>query len=1309
MKKILLTLISIVTAAAGAGELSGSSAIYRIDDATGSIAGVIRKADNRVVVKGFGSRYFLLSSNGDCKSTDRMDKVVKQYRDGDALVYECVNPRLPGFAVTKRYFLVNDGLRREMTFTNTVPEKRFLQVFTDSRFAPEFKRNAYYFGAGYLGPLIPAPDVRVPSRVESYVQSSKGMVLVNPDRKSGSFAHFRVKLNDTVVFPWWQSTIGSYREKNDRLYYLPDGWRLALGTLDLAGKNGRFVYTDHFVFFPGDIFEFFENVYCKDPDFAAAYAKIPPTVPDVLDVFAENNWGFEPYNRYLSEISDEGMIINKTMINADWADYRWKDGFNAHAGGFITGEEIGEFIDATKAVSPRVRCGFHTITVSGSVHSPIFQEHPEYFRVCDRTGEKESHFPNVVPNFQTMINRPEVRDFLIDSVCSMAEDYKIGFIYQDEAQYQNTINWQAGELIRDDHSIPLWDGIRRRALKNGQFLFFNGSGNPYADINYMECPARMLQGSEWRDFAGVGLGLEMVSKMRPGSRISLLYMNDIADYFGRTLSHGWICALGDVARNNPGTITLLRSVYEMGKTLPQQLFYSPDWKRDPKTNWESYSVRRLDSDDIVLSFINRTGKISDLNAEIDLEIPSYPVGTDINIWAYRTNYPQGPELKYILSDKELRGVYAKYRWFSLNSAVPELLYSGKNTGKFVHTFRNVGKNDLVQYVISPSPVAVCAVNGKPGTYLFTKRKGVEIKDGRITSSLPSAEVIFADKNDDFTDIRLNGQSVPVEYTDINGLLMPKITVPAGTHELSFRRTPRQPAAENVPIQIEREGRRISVKNDKGGLYVVERDGFSCLTGKSPLMLPEHFQDGTYCIRRAGQLDIGAVLILTGGKNSSVVHRPYPLIPAKTVWQKSGVVKDGVTVHRAGTFISAHRELRKLQQNLPPVVAEADPEKLIITVGTTRRNDVLDINHYGGFEFTGAECVQLKLTHNFLQAKSFFASASHVWDGGEKSQVDFSGITVDYRVNGKYTKRVIFSWGIGTRYLENRFPQWGTARKQDTYIRLENFLERPETVFSLDLRKYAPENWDGTVIFAAGNNHILANRMFTLSILKFNDRSTGDFARGRDVSNVKKAGFIPEPLYLPKLREFPAALKESDFAKWAKISALQPYGESEELTQRTSGYLSYDDRNLYLVIFASEKARAVQTPSKLPYANDCVDIFLETADKKLIQLSVDGKGRYVDIPEGTYYGAKVTSCQLPDGGYAVAAQIPWSQLAVKEAVPGVTLRANFCRSRIGKGGDRGAWCPVRSESGLGFRDLEKYGTVTLGFPVGGMGRFDEVEI
>lgn len=1310
MKKHLLWLsVCSGIALLHAAVLESSVARYHIDDRTGNITAIERKSDGKKVITSVSNRYFLLANSGDRKASDRTDTVQKVKHSPNAVTYRCANPRLPGFGIEKNYRIVNDGLRREFTFTNAADEIKFLQVFTDSRFAKEFQQQSYYFGAGYLGPFIPAPQVKQPSRVESYVQSSKGMVLINPDKKQGSFAHLRVKLNNTVVFPWWQSTINSYREKSDRLYYLPDGWRMALGTFDLAAKKGKFFYADQVVFFNGDLFDFFDNVYAKDPDFAAAYAGIPAAYPGMLDVFVENNWGHEPYLKFLSEISDEGMIICKTMISTDWADYRWEDGFNGNAGGFVTGDEIRTYIDGMKAVTPRVKVGFHTITVAAAEHSPIFKEHPEYFRQFDRAGDKEIHFPGLLPNYQTMINRPEVRKYIIDSVCGMGKNFGTGFVYQDEAQYQNTINWQAGELIRDDHSVPLWDGIRRNVLANGQFVYFNGSGNPYADINYMECPNRMLQSSAWRDFAGVALGLEMVSKMRPGSRMALLYMNEFPNYFGRVLANGWVPVLGDIARNNPGSVTLMRSAYEMGKTLPQQINYTPDWKRDPRSTWESYTVRRVNSNDTVLSFINRTGKTADLPVSIDLGFSAYPAGTKLNIWAYRTRYPQGTALNYILSDKEIRSSYRQYRWFNLSSAVPELVYSGENNGTFKHTFKNVGKDDLVQYVIVPSPAVIYAVNGQPGTYMFTKRKGVEISGNKIVSSRDSVEILLGDKAAVFSDIQLNGSPVSAQWCDINGLLMQKITVPAGTHSLSYRRIPRPAEPAGTALQIERNGRTLTVKNDNGGLYVIEKDGFSCLTGKSPLLLPEHFRNGKYRIRRAGTLTGGAEITLAGGKNSAVQHRMNPYIQPKIDWQSVNTTKDGVTIHRAGSFLSGHRELRNLQRDLPPVVAAADPATLTITAGTTRRNDTLDINHYGGFEFSGAKCIQLKLSHNFLQAQSFFEAGSHVWLGGEKSKVDFSGIVVDYRVNGKYTKRVIFSWGIGTRYLENRFPSWGTGKKQDLYIRLGDFLERPETVFSLDLQKYAPEGWDGTVIFAAGNNHILANRMFKLAIVKFNDRNTGDFVAGKNVGDPKQAGNIPAALYLPKLRQVPEKLTETALGKWAKITSLQPYGATEELTQRTTGYLSYDDNALYVALFAHETARAVQAPAKLPYANDCVDIFLETPDKKVYQLCVDGKGRSIALPEGCFSYANIRFAPLADGGYMVMAKIPWTDLNVKDAVPGVSLRANFCRSRIGKNGDRGAWGPVRAESGLGFRDVEKYGKVELGFPVAGMGRYDEVEI
>ena len=39
----------------------------------------------------------------------------------------------------------------------------------------------------------------------------------------------------------------------------------------------------------------------------------------------------------------------------------------------------------------------------------------------------------------------------------------------------------------------------------------------------MECNPRQLVNENWRDFAGVVLGIELFSKFRPDSRMALLY------------------------------------------------------------------------------------------------------------------------------------------------------------------------------------------------------------------------------------------------------------------------------------------------------------------------------------------------------------------------------------------------------------------------------------------------------------------------------------------------------------------------------------------------------------------------------------------------------------------------------------------------------------------------------------------------------------------------------------------------------------------------------------------------------------------
>lgn len=1015
--KVICSLLFTVVWTASAATIESKTAIYRIDEKTGGIGSVVRKSDGATVVTGINNLYSVLSNEGDVHAEEKADIVVTSAATANDLTFVCTNQTLPGMRIAKRYFPVNGGLGRQLSFVNDSDQIRFVILFSESHFAETFMRDACYLGAGYIGPLIPAAKVESLTKEQRFVQSSKGMVLLNTACPGhGNFVNMRVKVAGNPVIPWWHSTIGSYREAADRLYYLPDGWRMCLGTLD-APAQGKIVCEDRLTFFEGDIFTFFDDIYGQDPVFKELYATIQPTSSEFLDIFCSFSWGHEPFTRYLADITDSGMLLSKTMLSADWADYRWEQGFNGQAGGRVNAAEARDYLRGLRSISPRVRTGVYSILIAGTPQTRLFAEHPDWFRTQNRQGDTQPHFPGVVENFQTMMNKPACREFLAEMAVQHAVDIEADYIYTDEAQQENTINWQQAELVRDDHSIALWSDMRTRALAAGKFLFFNGSGNPFADVNYMECSKRQSDPANWREFAGVVLGIEMVSRLRPESRIAdISYSDDFTSYILYPLAVGWI----PMPQGTEGGsfVSHLRAVYETGKTLPLNARYTPDWKKDAETAVESFAVARYSAHDKLLTFINRKKVAADIPVEVDLGSLGFGADEYVNVWAYKTWYPSTPvEKRAVLSNGELR---TKYRETNINFdkvADVAIIYSGTAAGRLKHVFRDIIANGTAQLVVTPGNTVIASVDGLPSQYFYTKRKGAEITDGRIACSVP-CEVIFADA----------GKPLKIA------------TVPVGEHGLAT---------------LEDQAKEFQILRQR--------------------------PDGT-----------GAVKL-----------EPYPLVPAVCDVTETNVVVNGIKVTAAARYLHKHRNLRNLQTNLPPAVAEADISELRLLAGTTHRNDSLDICAYAGFELSGAETLRIRLTNTFWNATSVFAKGAHVWGGKGNPGWDFAGIVVDYRgKGGKYEKRVAFSVGVGSKQLVNPLPQWGTAQAQDLLITLGNFFRDPEKTFSLNLRTFAPPDWDGTVFFSVGENHVLANRRLGATIIAANDLAANDFIEGKEVQQPR---------------------------------------------------------------------------------------------------------------------------------------------------------------------------------------------------------------
>ncbi len=1267
MRNFLFITALLCTVAAAGGELVSQSAVYRFDGKNGEITQIIRRRDGAAVVRAVKNSYLVKNRLKDFQAEGGDDKVTGTESPKGELVYTCTNPALPGMTFKKRYFLVNDTLYREITYTNNSKEKLYILPFTSVHFEPGFFDSGYYFGAGYLGPYRPAEKVSSPVKVEKYKQSSKGMVLVNPDTKLGSIANIRLKVNDQVVLPWWQSTIGRYREMDDRLWYLPDGWKMCSGTLDMEKDGGSIRYTDMLVFFHGDLITLFDDILAQNPDFKKAMASIPPAPDDFLmDMLCMPQWGHEPYLKYLTQLTGEGNIIFRSLLSCDWGDYRWRDGFNGRNFGRITGEEARDYVRNIHSISPRIAMGTYSIVVAADKFSPIYKERPEWFRTLNRADNEDIHFPGMISNYQTMLNKPEVRTFMADTLVDKSVFTESPYVYVDEAQQQNTINYQQNELIRDDHNMDFYRELRQKALKKGKFLFFNGSGNPFADLNFMESNPTQLRNDNWRDFAGVALGMELFSKMRPESRIALLYWKNDFDYLTRCISNGWV-----IVPDTHGSIPHIKAGYDIGKTLPIRASYTPDFYKNPATDVESYAVQRYRKGEVILSFINHSRQKSALPVTADMSTLPFDKKETIQVFAVELDCSGAlPANKFLLSDAEHRENFRRYNWHNRAITVPKLIYSGKPEGVLKHTFHNTNGRNLAQLIFVPGNMSVFSVNGVERNYYFANTAKVKISGNTVTSEADTAQIMLADTKHDFTRIKVNGKSVPAVTWDIGGKTVQLVNVSKGISKIEFVKVDKKASGLNV---LTLNGKTVAC-----GVFLEKN-------------LPQKYFNGKYILRPAGSDAPGKAITLSGGRGSDVRYENYPATPAEIKTGKADVSFDGARITGTATFESRHRKLRNLQPDLPCSVMIADASKRTLTAGTSRKEDSQDTDQYAGFELENARTLELKLTHNFHRAYSVGGDRTHTYSSVPVK--DFAGFVVDYQdADGIYAKRVCFSIGIGAPQLKNSNPAYGKGEKQDVHVALGEFLNTPESRFSLDLAKYAPAKWNGKVFFSVGCNHILANRTLTVEILSANNTRASNFIEGFEYGNLRKVKKeIHAPLFMPK-------------SKAAVLETLLPYPGDDALRHNTKGYFSYDSQNLYVTAVAAETGRTPSVKSATAYNNDRVELYLKCGDGKILQIIGDAKGGKFTLPVKAGKEITVKSKVIPGKEFQVSFTIPWQVLKYSNIAPGLSIPFNLARVRLEPGMERSSSAPCRRD--FGFRDVEKYGKICVGREVPGMGRFEE---
>ena len=1295
--KILLTSLLCISAIALAAEFRTSDAIYTFNDKTGGIASVTSLASGKPLVSAAENHYLLMTTDGDVTAYENSDTVIHVNSQNNELIFVCQNPKLPGITITKRYFTYNGGLRRTLTYHNSSQFMKFLLTFTELHFPDEFRQNLWHLGAGYIGPYKPFPQVNVPRPVNEYRQSSKGLVFVHPDGKLPNLCHYRVKINDTIVLPWFHSTIGHYREYADRLWYLPDGYRMGLGTLDLKPDTAISV-TDFLRPFHGDLYSFFENVFSKDKEVMAEINSIPKGPSWIDDVFMNGDSSVLDYIRWFSEMIDEGLMLGLSTTFSVWTDYRVQNrqflpGAN---GGAITPQELLDYYELQRSITPRYLPSTYHIVISATKDSPVVAEHPTWFRPLDRTGKTDSLFPGLRANYQTMFNYPDCRKFIIDTLFEYTHFTKQPSIYLDEAQMTNTIDWQRLALTRDDHTVLFWKALKKRASKEKLLLFYNGSGNPYADLNYMESPHEMAP-ARWRDWVGVAWGIGMMNRLRPGNRAVPLYWSASNDYVNRFLALGWIPRV----TINYSTLTPMRAEFETGNLIPIRINHSPDWMQDFSIEVESHTMTRPSSNERLISYISRAAKQQDIPVTIDMDSLGYDTNTRINIWQLIPRYDTANKPNYCLADRELKDNWRTYGWDDGNAMmVPSLVYSGPASGEFKHTLRQLAPNAMVQFLFAPGPASIRSVDGLPKNYFYTAVKNARI-NGKIAILDRPSDILLIDRESSFSNVTANGEPATTRPIDIGGIIGTLVSLPAGTHILDWTDneaiSPKQAAPEQPTIT----NGFLSAGPD-GTILAIDNHGRTVCTAPSPIKLPPLHENGTYSLRFAGGSE-AREFKLEGGKGSDVPIYTFYFHPESISQEQVSVKHGDVTVSRKAEWIGRFEDVVGLQRNILPSVAEANPEQLTLLAGTSRRDGGANLvqRAFAGLELNGARQLRLRFRHSFNEPQSI--ALLHVRKGAAKPETNFAGMVLDYRVNGKYAKRVALSTGLyHTKYANPDPPHWGTGGKPDAVLELGDFINGPdERVFSLDLEKLAPKDWDGTLFLSIGTARVMPNRRLSVTIMDFNDKDAKDFLTPEQpvAAGVRT---MPPALRSKRLSKKPVSLTgqldASEWQNWSKFDRLQPLGTDtgEIIRASTRAWLAHDYEYIYLAVEASEPTRAPVCNDAAVWRNERIELHIVRPDKKNYQVLGDANGKIaLFLGNGLEADPDGIICKtqtVPGKGWQLFLAVPIEDLRFDMQRTPVTVKGNLCRARLKPDTEYSTWSPCKKA----FAETESFSTFIFDF-------------
>ena len=933
-----------------------------------------------------------------------------------------------------------------------------------------------------------------------------------------------------------------------------------------------------------------------------------------------------------------------------------------------------QLIQQLHAMSPRLKVGLYTWAWAANPESQVMQAHPDWFIRLDKSGQVFNSYSNLRLNHARLIAQPGSRDEILGRFEAIVKTFDPDFFYLDGGGGgSNMIDWEKQTLDLDPDWEDFHMGIRRITRKYGpeKAVFFNARTGPVWDLAYYEGIDQRLRQSTWRESADAMATIKIRQLFDPGQKIIPLYWRtDTLPYFSNYCIGLGICPAQYFGQTEQAVrLPYMVAAYETRRLQWAEADLCPDYRRDRVTQLEAHTLRSPGAG--VISVISHLPQAEAVEVSADAAKLGLDPTQPLYVWLYRVNDIRQARPAYPMP--LTRKLNRETGWGLDLAARPALLDIITKPGPRVSARYAFDPELLNMLVFTNSPAVVWSAGGRRVSIGLPEVMGVKVA-GRVGDR----------------DATVQWQS---EWPEAEALLpLPagrSLVAGAGAREIAFggrrfalvactgqqgqRKLQLQPCVATAaapsltcPAQAQ-AGSKLPLSYTAADFLTIWREGVPVYATAIPpaqtaceVALPPELPAGEYrieAISRNGK-SASAPLALTSDFQPDIISALPPKGPAVTTETEVNREIRGVKVLRARTMST--------DATGGSWTVVADPDKLLIGGGAPGAPRTRYGYAFGGLELEGARVLDLKVQNTFHDAWTLYPSrhAYHPeWD------VVFAGLMVDYHTAAGYRKRVALSLGMMQPSRQASRPDWGAGHKPDDFINLADAVSAgSEMALSLDLARWAPDDWDGRVWLIAGADTVMPDRRLLVTI-------TGAAAtpEGRTITAGESLTQVPtrryEALRTDKAPTLDGKLDDAVWAQAVKAEKFRRLGRMSGSTQQTYAQAAWDDESLYVAFYCQEAEK--QTPTaggdKI-WGRDAVDLALDPDHDQntFHQIIVDCAGQI-----GQFDQRAKTPRDWPNvrhatrvlaGGWSVEIALPWIAMGVQPPRPGDVWGLNFVRYR-----------------------------------------------